>query len=850
MVFFGNQTLPFAMKRVAQVAAAIFLLAGCINSPIEIPEKGLSQALANERVAILDSVCYNLHFSIPDSLTDSVKGEAEITFQLRERPQSLVLDFTNPDSSNLKVVNVGKEINPEVVICNGHIVIPKQYLNKGENRMRLSFTSDSRTLNRNRDFLYTLNVPNKASKVFPCFDQPNIKATYTLNLSIPIRWNAVSNGSIASDSIANGKRNIAFHPSQKISTYLFAFAAGKFDKVEKTTNGMPVAIYYIQTDSLKVKKNMDAIYNQVAQSLKLMEEYTSIKYPFEKYDLVLIPSFQFGGMEHPGATYYKASKLLLDENPSLQDEMSRTNLIAHETAHMWFGDLVTMSWFNDVWLKEVFAGLFAEKITNPQYPEIDHNLLFMLSNYPRALSVDRTAGTHPIAQELENQDNAASLYGSIIYNKAPIAMRLLERKMGEEPFKQALREYLSHYSYGNATWADLLTMFQRQVKEDLGGWNQDWINGKGVPEIEILIKKDDRAAILAKNGGVANPQAFEINLLDSNSSNRIEFKALPGKIMTKSLSSETVALPNSNGMAYAIFTGDIAKQTYSASNLIQMTSLERASLLINQKELAIQKRITATGYCEFLLTFTHAEEVDILLQQSLKDIEYCFLQLLSAKERDTVVSKVEAILWDKMLAQEKPSEQLTVFKSLMRVATTKSMLSKMQTILDKNQINTHTKLSERDAMSLALELAFKIPAKSNSIINTQLKRIKSEELKAQLEFERESISWNNDTLNNLWQKLQKKENRMKEPWVSEALAYVHHPLRNEANLKMLIPALKILPEIKQTGDIFFPKSWADAVLWGYRSPKAKEQVNKLLQTNTLSPDLKLKVMQSGDLLMR
>ena len=281
-----------------------------------------------------------------------------------------------------------------------------------------------------------------------------------------------------------------------------------------------------------------------------------------------------------------------------------------------------------------------------------------------------------------------------------------------------------------------------------------------------------------------------------------------------------------------------------------MTSLERASLLINQKELAIQKRITATGYCEFLLTFTHAEDVDALLQQSVKDIEYCFLQLLSAKERDTVVSKVEAILWDKMLAKEKPSEQLTVFKSLMRVATTESMLSKMQTILDKNQINTHTKLSERDAMSLALELAFKVPAKSNSIINTQLKRIKSEELKAQLEFERESISLNNDTLNNLWQKLQKKENRMKEPWVSEALAYVHHPLRNEANLKMLIPALKILPEIKQTGDIFFPKSWADAVLWGYRSPKAKEQVNKVLQTNTLSPDLKLKVMQSGDLLMR
>ncbi|SDC65698.1 M1 family metallopeptidase [Williamwhitmania taraxaci] len=838
------------MKKI--IWAVTLLLASCINKPTEIPEKGVTLSLANERAAILENVEYKLCFTIPDSLTDAVQGEAIITFDLSERPNSLALDFNGPDSSGLKVSSIGEEKFPNVIVGNGHIVIPQRYLTKGVNQLQILFTADSRTLNRSQNFIYTLNVPNKASRVFPCFDQPNIKATYRLEVSLPLAWSAVSNGSEQTDSIADGRHWITFAPSQKISTYLFAFAAGRFNKVVRTVNKMPIAIYYASADSVKIKTNIDEVYNQVKRSLKFMEDYTSIKYPFEKYDLVLIPSFQFSGMEHPGATYYKASKLLLDENPSLQDAMSRTSLIAHETAHMWFGDLVTMSWFNDVWLKEVFAGLFAEKITNPQYPQIDHNLLFMLSNYPRALSVDRTSGTHSIAQELKNQDNAGSLYGSIIYNKAPIAMRMLEENMGEDSFKVALREYLKEYSYSNATWENLLATFQHHSNNDLSEWDKDWIKGKGVPEIAVSIQKAEPESVVvsARSIGIANPQSMAFVLMDNQANQQLEFKSLPGTTTLRADFSTTTILPNSDGKTYGVFTGEALSQNLSAAKLSQISPLQRASLLINQKELAIRKKITTKSYTEFLLTFTQAEKVDALLQQSVRDIEFCFLQLLPATERNKVGIKFEALLWDKMLAQNKPADQITVFKSLMRIATTKHMLAKLEAVLEKNQINAKTKFSDRDGMSLALELAFKMPEQANVAINLQLGRMQSEELKAQLQFERASTSCNNDTLAILFHKLQKKENRMKEPWVTEALSYIHHPLRNEANMNLLIPALNMLPEIKQTGDIFFPKSWADAVLWGYRSPKAKAQVNQLLQMNILSPDLKLKVLQSGDLLMR
>ena len=161
---------------------------------------------------------------------------------------------------------------------------------------------------------------------------------------------------------------------------------------------------------------------------------------------MLIPSFQFGGMEHPGAVYYNASGLLLDESATQNQMLGRASLISHETAHMWFGDLVTMTWFNDVWMKEVFANFMAAKIVNPSFPDVNHELRFLLQHYPSAYDVDRTDGANPIRQELANLNEAGSLYGAIIYQKAPIVMRQLELLIGADAFRDGLREYLKAHT--------------------------------------------------------------------------------------------------------------------------------------------------------------------------------------------------------------------------------------------------------------------------------------------------------------------------------------------------------------------------------------------------------------------
>ena len=215
-------------------------------------------------------------------------------------------------------------------------------------------------------------------------------------------------------------------------------------------DGRTFHMYHRETDDAKVARNREAAFDLHAAALRWMEDYTGISYPFDKFDFVLIPSFQYGGMEHPGAILYRASSLLLDEAVTQNQLLARASVIAHETAHMWFGDLVTMSWFDDVWTKEVFANFMAAKIVNPSFPDVDHDLRFLLTHYPAAYAVDRTEGANPIRQQLRNLADAGSLYGAIIYQKAPIAMSHLEARIGEDTFRDGLRDYLTRFQFGRA----------------------------------------------------------------------------------------------------------------------------------------------------------------------------------------------------------------------------------------------------------------------------------------------------------------------------------------------------------------------------------------------------------------
>lgn len=211
---------------------------------------------------------------------------------------------------------------------------------------------------------------------------------------------------------------------------------------------------------------------------------------FAKYDLVILPGFQFGGMEHTGATLYNDKRMFLPEHPTVNEELGRAELIAHETAHMWFGDYVTMKWFDDVWTKEVFANYFAARMVEPLFPAVNHKLSALKGFYPAAYSEDRTAGSNAIKQELGNLNNAGLIYGQIVYNKAPVVMQMLVERMGEERFREGIRNYLKSYAYSNADWGNLIEILDRYTPEDLTTWSRVWVNEKGMPEIAVKREKE------------------------------------------------------------------------------------------------------------------------------------------------------------------------------------------------------------------------------------------------------------------------------------------------------------------------------------------------------------------------
>ena len=211
-------------------------------------------------------------------------------------------------------------------------------------------------------------MPARAHLAFPCFDQPNLKARFAVELNIPKDWQAVSNGAETFHETAGNGVRVRYTETQPIPTYLFSFAAGKFQIESAERGGRWYRMFHRETDAKKVERNKKAVFDLHVSSLEWLEKYTGIPYRFGKFDFVLIPSFQFGGMEHPGSIFYNAASILLDESATENQMLNRATTIAHETSHMWFGDLVTMQWFNDVWMKEVFANFMAAAVR--RYPQV------------------------------------------------------------------------------------------------------------------------------------------------------------------------------------------------------------------------------------------------------------------------------------------------------------------------------------------------------------------------------------------------------------------------------------------------------------------------------------------------
>ena len=794
------------MKKFAMaIIMATILLHSCSNGTkisSECLDSGVSKELASFRKAHIKDMVYNLFFSIPSEKSSAVTGCSEIVFALGQ-PVPVVLDF-KADAQQISSVAVNGEPS-DYIFENEHIIIPEQEVVEGINSIKIEFTAADQSLNRRDEFLYTLLVPDRARTLFPCMDQPDMKASYNLTLEIPQEWDAIANGPVAqvqlrtpADSAESGQRHgrklISFNKTEPLSTYLFSFVAGIFEKEQFTRDGRTISIYHRENAPKKAAQCTE-IADEVFDSLEWLEEYTAIKYPFAKYDLIILPGFQYGGMEHTGATLYNDTRMFLNEHPTINERLNRSSLIAHETAHMWFGDLVTMKWFDDVWTKEVFANYFASLMIEPHFKEINHRLNFIMDYIPSAYSEDRTDGANPIKQNLDNLNNAGLVYGNIIYNKSPVVMEMLVQKIGETNFRIGIREYLTTYAYGNATWEGLVKILDKYTAENLEEWSYTWVNKPGMPEIDVL------------DG----------------------------------------TIPNIDGRSYGYFklTENWQREIWNIvlkSNDVD-SDVMKGSLLITLYENLRRKNMQPEIFMANILQYLQKEQNPLLYSLALGYAEDCFSLYLRCNQNS---SDIEDILWKIISTHPKQSFRLQAFRSYRNIASSSEGLARLYDIWKYKKVPAGVAISENDYINLSYTLALNFPDSAKNILKEQFSRISNPDRQEQFRFIAPSVSANKSVRDSVFLSLLEAENRRIEPWAATALGYLNHHLRQDEALEYILPALEEIEEVQQTGDIFFPRTWARALLSGHHSKAASEKVEEFFAQNPDYPHmLKLKIKQQA-----
>lgn len=804
-------------------------------------EPGVSIALAQQRAKALSNISYQLFLSIKSDSKAPISGQLVIDFELNDEHQPLQLDFQQSPENIQSVSNESGVIDYE--FRHEHLIIPANALTKGANRLEIVFTAGESSLNRNPDYLYTLFVPDRARTAFPLFDQPDLKAHYQLSLHLPTGWDAISNAPLKESKEADEGVLYHFENSELTSSYLFSFVAGKFERVSRKIDGRTINLLHRETDKAKVSRNLDAIFKLHHDAIKWMENYTGIPYPFAKFDFALIPSFQYRGMEHPGAIQYRASSLLLDESPTQSQLLGRAALIAHETAHMWFGNLVTMQWFNDVWTKEVFANFMAAKIVNPAFPDVQHDLNFLMRHYPGAYAVDRSNGSNPIRQELANLNQAGQMYGPIIYLKAPIMMRQLELTVGEEDFRSGLQTYLEDFAFANATWPDLITILDGLSPTDLKTWSDIWVHTAGRPNFQLAINDLERTKLIQQDPeslGRIWPQQFSVafaagaELINSNTNQT-------------AISSQPLQL-NSDGLGYGFFPVQDKRLTHQNN----VDELARGALLIDAWENFLNgDNASASEYLKTLLARIEVEENALILEQALAQLYRIHASFLPAADRVAMQESLEDLLRNKLEGASDPGISRLFFDAFREITSTAQGLAYLNNLWTGSTALETLPLSETDRIHLAEVLALRQPKESETILTSQRKQIKNPDMLRRFDFVAPALSMNDEVRDSFFKGLKKPENRATESWVLDALAYLHHPARVGQSEKYILPSLELLEEVQVTGDIFFPSGWLNATLLNHRSQSAVKVVQEFLaQRPGYNPQLRMKILQAVDMAER
>jgi puromycin-sensitive aminopeptidase len=331
-----------------------------------------------------------------------------------------------------------------------------------------------------------------ARRAFPCWDEPDFKAVFATTLVIDPTLTAVSNTRVTSETLANGKKVVRFADTIKMSTYLVAFIVGRIEPTKPVMVGQtPLRLWAVPGKGHLARFGQDI----AAASLSFFESYYGIPYPGDKLDLLAIPDFASGAMENLGAITYRETALLVDRQSATHGELERVaDVVAHENAHMWFGDLVTMSWWNGLWLNEAFATFMEMLAVDAWKPEWKRWDSFSVSR-AAAFSVDGLHSTRPIEYPVQAPKDADAMFDVLTYEKGASVLRMLEQHIGPTVFRDGVRDYLHAHAYGNADTNDLWVSLGKIAKQPVPELMNGWIFQPGFPLVTANVSPSSELTI-------------------------------------------------------------------------------------------------------------------------------------------------------------------------------------------------------------------------------------------------------------------------------------------------------------------------------------------------------------------
>ncbi|WP_299581315.1 aminopeptidase N [uncultured Microbulbifer sp.] len=654
------------------------------GSPLRVETAGLSENYAKLRKQQITKVDYQLSVHL-DSVDDHFSGTmiAEVDFN-RVLQQPLTIDFSDGTVESVKVDGQERPFD-----YNGHFIriapaqLPKQQ-HKISVNYRHPYSNNGSGLHRFKDpiddkvYMYTDFEPYDANRLFPHFDQPNLKARYTLDVTAPKDWIVIS--AERENRIEEmGELNHWFFPqTQKFSSYIFSLHAGPYHVWEDDAEGIPLRLMARQSLAKYVKT--EDWFTFTKQSFEFFQPYFEIDYPFQKYDQILVPDFNAGAMENVGSVTFNDTYVSRGEKTQAQ-RMRLANVIAHELAHQWFGNLVTMNWWDDLWLNESFATYMANLslAENSEFTNAWEN--FYLGTKQWAYHSDQRPTTHAIQLPVRNTDEAFANFDGITYGKGGSVLKQLPYYLGKEEFRKGVSNYLKELSYQNSTLDDFIGHLGKAAGINLDNWQQQWLYQAGLNTIEASFQCENAqisSLTLKQSAPEAHPtlreQRTQLGFYRMDGESMKRYATLPvlysGAITkvkeAKGLPCPQILYPNEGDWAFAKVNLD----TVTVQNMAQhINSIEQpfARLMLWQSlfDSTYDAKLPLDEYISFIIN-NGAVEQDInaiRLNARYLSFVYSYLnQIPIDKERRTELRlAIEEFVWQQLQQASGGSDQQKVW---------------------------------------------------------------------------------------------------------------------------------------------------------------------------------------------